>query len=99
MRQAVCADEEHTPLKPNMKDDLSITQEYLNTWKTKPYKENSQTLYRKKPVGKESSLSLSLSWFSAGYIYPATEGFCCRHPRPGDQNQKLREALLWSGSD
>jgi hypothetical protein len=33
--------------------------------------EITQTFYRKKPVGKE----YSLSWFSAGYIYPKTEGF------------------------
>jgi len=54
-----------------MKDDVSIRQEYLNTWKTKPHMEITQTIYRKKTVGKESSLS----WFSAGYIYPEVEGF------------------------
>jgi hypothetical protein len=60
MRQVVQADEKCTLLKlndQNMKDDISITQTYLNTWKTKPYMEITQTFYRKKPVGKEYSLS------------------------------------------
>ena len=50
MRLAVQADEGHTRLKlndQNMEDDVTITQEDLNTWKKKPYMENYQTLYRK----------------------------------------------------
>jgi len=73
MRQDVQVDEEYTLLKLNdqhMKDDVSIRQEYLNTWKTKSYMEITQILYRKK-MWAESSLS----WFSAGYIYPEMEGF------------------------
>ena len=50
MRKAVQADEEYTLLKlndQNMKDNVSITQAYLNTWKTKPNMEITQTFYRK----------------------------------------------------
>ena len=31
----------------DVEDDVTVTHEDLNTWKTNPYKEDSHTLYRK----------------------------------------------------
>jgi len=53
-----------------MKDDV-ITQEDLNTWKTKTLHGKSPKSLQKNHVDKESSL-LRLS---AGYVYPEMEQF------------------------
>jgi len=54
----------------NMEDDL-ITQEDLNTWKTKTLHEKFPNSLQKNHVAKESSLL----WLSTGYIYPEMENF------------------------
>jgi len=50
----------------NTQDDVILTQEDVNTWKTKTLHGKSQNSLQKNYVDNESSLL----WLSAGFIYP-----------------------------
>jgi len=74
MRLAAQAEKGYSLLKlndQNMEDDIIITQEDLNTWKTKTLHEKFPNSLQKNHVDKNSSLL----WLSAGYIYPEMENF------------------------
>jgi hypothetical protein len=64
----------YTPLKlndQNVEDDMTISQEDLNTWKTKTLHGKFPNSVQEYHVDKESSLL----WLSADSIYPEMEGF------------------------
>jgi hypothetical protein len=79
----------------SVEDDVTITQEDLNTGKQTPYMENSQTPYKKNHVDEESSL-----WLSAGYVCPEMEGFAVTiHDRVVKNRNYQRHCLRVEISD
>jgi hypothetical protein len=68
------ADKGYTPLKLNvqdMEDDITISEEDLNTWRTQTLHGKFLNSLQENHVDEDSS---SL-WLSAGCIYTETEGF------------------------
>jgi hypothetical protein len=86
MRLAMQADQGYTAFKlndKNVKSDLTVTQEDLNTWKTETLHGKYSNCLQVNYVDKE----YFLSWLSVGIA--ETEGFCIRLRRLDVQNQKL----------
>jgi len=74
MRLAAQTERRYSLLKlndQNTDDDVTITQEDLNTWKTKTLHGKFPNSLQKNHVDKESSLLL----LSTGYIYPEMKHF------------------------
>jgi hypothetical protein len=74
MRLAVQAGKGYTPLKlnvQNVEDDVTISEEDLNTWRTKTQHGKFPNSLQENHMDKESSPL----WLSTGCIYPETEGF------------------------
>jgi len=93
MRVAAQAEKGYSLLKvndPNKDDDVIITQEDLNTWKTKTLHGKFQKSLQKNHVDKESSLL----WLYAGYIYPEREHFAVTTPDKATKTRNYEKHYL-----